>query len=87
MKIQFLATTLATCLAVSATPSMANDHSRPALAASMVGQFIAQQGNAALLQIRKELTADFRAALRPLLAERLAVRVEIATPATPTPAR
>lgn len=87
MKTWFLAPALAVGLSFSATPALANDSSGPALAVSMVGQFIAQQGNAALLQIRNELRRDLEDALRPLMPAPAAAPIQTADSASPTPTR
>lgn len=67
MSQKIAAAILLLALTLPATSGQAGERQLPARAASMVGQYIAQQGNAALVQLRTELRNELRAALRPLL--------------------
>lgn len=67
MTVKTTTAALALLMALACGPAHADDRSLPSRAASLVGQLIAQQGNAALTQIREELRDDLVRTLRPLL--------------------
>ena len=48
-------------------PATAGEESLPSRAASMLGDYIAQQGNAALIQIRKDLKKDLTRTIKPFM--------------------
>lgn len=86
MNFKPIATALALGLALSTGPAMAADAESAARTASRVlGQLIAEQGNAALVQIREELRQEFREALRPLLPA--PATSNVANHGAPAPAR
>ena len=48
-------------------PATAGEESLPSRAASMLGGYIAQQGNAALMQIRNDLKKDLTRTIKPFI--------------------
>lgn len=61
---------LAAALLAATVPANANEESLSMRAASSLGQFIARQGNAALMEIRNEVKKDLAARLKPYLPRR-----------------
>lgn len=72
--------TLAAALALSAFSGMASADSLPTRAAGALGTVIASQGNAALLQIKRELRESALQAVKPFLPD-VAPAAEPAPPA------
>lgn len=67
MNLKIVATTFAIALSLTATSGQASELQMPARAAGLLGQYISQQGNAALIHVRNEIRSELSEALRPLL--------------------
>ena len=82
MSTKLARTVLAFCLALGATPATSAEAPSAARTASLLGHYIALQGNLALDQIRTEITMELAKALRPLLPD-----TQTVTPDADAPSR